>query len=389
MTKTNKFVRLFEEYANEKSILILNFDPVSVSTPGTEDQFARSHKRADSLLIELAKEKGMKAISLQYDKVVIDGDEIYIGSHCLKDFDYVIMGMMAKKTEIVNPILQYLDQHEIPHFNYGTPSDRGNKTQDMYNLTRAGLPYVPTFIASSSTEASNYVAKYWKNEYPVVCKVMNASQGDGVEKCDDSKELAKCFSNNEDPAYDDFRMTQKFIPNDGDFRILIFDGKIIASAKRVAKDPKKDFRKYRLWYSLWRISGIPRLTITQCMGIWYSRPGNPIFLGLKDFWLAYWQKESEVPYYWMTEVFLIGTLYESCPNIKKLIDSLELNNPACLDLEVKLNEKFNQINFDKLQKSTSFFYLRRKNEYQEIDNESGLISMYGFLKKKYLKDIAK
>jgi ribosomal protein S6--L-glutamate ligase len=242
MTKTNKFVRLFEEYANEKSILILNFDPVSVSTPGTEDQFARGHKRADSLLIELAKEKGMKAISLQYDKVVIDGDEIYIGSHCLKDFDYVIMGMMAKKTEIVNPILQYLDQHEIPHFNYGTPSDRGNKTQDMYNLTRAGLPYVPTFIASSSTEASNYVAKYWKNEYPVVCKVMNASQGDGVEKCDDSKELAKCFSDNEDPAYDDFRMTQKFISNDGDFRILIFDGKIIASAKRVAKDPKKDFR---------------------------------------------------------------------------------------------------------------------------------------------------
>ena len=152
--------------------------------------------------------------------------------------------------------------------------------------------------------------------------------------------------------------------------------------------PKKDFRKYRLWYSLWKICGIPRLTITQCMGIWYSRPGNPIFLGLKDFWLTYWQKESEVPYYWMTEVFLIGTLYESCPNIKQLVDNLEFNNPACLDLEVQLNEKFNQTNFDNLQKNTSFFYLRRKSEYQEIDNESGLISIYGFLKKKYLKDIA-
>jgi RimK family alpha-L-glutamate ligase len=242
MTKTNKLVRLFEEYTNEKSILILNFDPVSVSTPGTEDKFARGHKRADSLLIELAEEKGMKATSLQYDKVLIDGDEIYIGSTRLRDFDYVLMGMMAKKTEIVNPILQYLDQHGIPHFNYGTPSDRGNKTQDMYNLTRAGLPYVPTIITSSSAEASNYIAKHWKNEYPVVCKVMNASQGDGVEKCDDQKELAKCFKDNKDPEYNDFRMVQKFIPNDGDFRILIFDGKIIASAKRVAKDPKKDFR---------------------------------------------------------------------------------------------------------------------------------------------------
>lgn len=242
MQKTNKFVRLFEEYANGKSILILNFDPVSVSTPGTEEKFARGHERADALLVELAKEKGMTAVSHQYSNVVIDGDDIYVDSKSLKDFDYVIMGMMAKKTEIVNPILQYLDQHRIPHFNYGTPSDKANKTQDMYNLTRAGLPYVPTIIASSSEEASSYIAKNWKNEYPVVCKVMNASQGDGVEKCDDQKELAKCFPDSKDPSYEDFRMVQKFIPNDGDFRILIFDGKIIASAKRVAKDPKKDFR---------------------------------------------------------------------------------------------------------------------------------------------------
>jgi len=241
-TKKNKLVRLFEEFSNEKSILILNFDPISVSTPGTEGRYARGHKRADTLLIELAEEKGIKAVSFQYDKVLIDCNEIYIGSTHLKDFDYVIMGMMAKKTEIVNPILQYLEHHNIPHFNYGTPSDIGNKTQDMYNLTRAGLSYVPTFITASSEEASKYVATKWDSSYPIVCKVMNASQGDGVEKCDDAKELEKCFTDEKDPAYDDFRMVQKFIPNDGDFRILIFDGKIIASAKRVAKDPKKDFR---------------------------------------------------------------------------------------------------------------------------------------------------
>lgn len=230
------------DYSPEKSMLILNFDPVAVSEPGSEDKYSRGHKRADTLLIELAKEKGIKAISLQYDSVLIDGSEIYVDSKCLKDFDYVIMGMMAKKTEIVNPILQYLDRHEIPHFNYGTPSDRGNKTQDMYNLTRAGLPYVPTIIASSSEEASSYIAKHWKNEYPVVCKVMNASQGDGVEKCNNEKELAKCFPDSKDPSYEEFRMVQKFIPNDGDFRILVFDGKIITSVKRVAKDTNKDFR---------------------------------------------------------------------------------------------------------------------------------------------------
>jgi ribosomal protein S6--L-glutamate ligase len=242
MTKTNKLVRLFEEFSIQKSILILNFDPVSVSTPGTEDKYARGYKRADSLLIELAEEKGLDAVSLQYDKVVIDGEEIYIGEKRLCDFDYVIMGMMAKKTEIVNPILQYLEKHGVPHFNYGTPSDRGNKLQDMYNLIQAGLPYVPSFVTANSTEAVKYVTKHWKGEYPVVCKVMNASQGDGVSKCDSAEELEKAFSNPKDPTYEDFRMVQKFIPNEGDYRVLIFCDKIIATAKRVSKDPKKEFR---------------------------------------------------------------------------------------------------------------------------------------------------
>ena len=242
MTKTNKLVRLFEEFSNRKSLLILNFDPVSVSTPGTEKEYARGHERADTLLIELAAEKGMDAVSLQYESVVIDGEEIYVGEKRLCDFDYVIMGMMAKKTEIVNPILQYLEKHGVLHFNYGTPSDRGNKLQDMYNLIQAGLPYVPSFVSSNGSEAVKYVNRHWKGEYPVVCKVMNASQGDGVSKCDSAEELRKAFSDVKDPSYEDFRMVQKFVPNDGDYRVLIFCDKIIAIAKRVTKDPKKEFR---------------------------------------------------------------------------------------------------------------------------------------------------
>lgn len=242
MTRTNKLVRLFEEFSNRKSLLILNFDPISVSTPGTEDEYARGHKRADTLLMELAAEKGIDTVSLQYEKIVIDGEEIYVGEKRLCDFDYVVMGMMAKKTEIVNPILQYLEKHGVLHFNYGTPSDRGNKMQDMYNLIQAGLPYVPSFVCSNSSEAVKYINRHWKGEYPVVCKVMNASQGDGVSKCDSAEELKKAFSDIKDPSYEDFRMVQKFIPNEGDYRVLIFCDEIIAIAKRVSKDPKKEFR---------------------------------------------------------------------------------------------------------------------------------------------------
>jgi RimK family alpha-L-glutamate ligase len=240
--KKNKIVKLFEEFRKEeKKLLILNFDPIAVSKPGTEDEYSRGHERADTLLIEIAAEKGISAESYCYDSVLIGNDDIYIGEKSLKDFDYVILGMMSNKMEIVNPIIDCLNKMGIPHFDYGTPTDIGNKTQDMYNITRAGLPYVPTIITSNKKTATYFVDSNW--EYPVVSKKPSSSQGDGVEKCDNVSELENTFAKaTDDPSYEDFRIVQRFIPNDGDFRVLIFDGKIIAIAKRVSKDPKKEFR---------------------------------------------------------------------------------------------------------------------------------------------------
>jgi RimK family alpha-L-glutamate ligase len=242
--RKNKLVKLFEEYGKEeKKLLILNFDPISVSEPGSEGIYARGHKRADSLLIELAAEKGIKADSYFYDDLLIDSKDIRVDQKSILDYDYVLLGMMAHKMQIVNPIIECLDAAGIPYFRYGTPNDSGNKTQDMYNITRSGLAYVPTIITSNYELTINYINSNWNGEFPVVSKVTGSSQGDGVEKCDSASELKKTFGKQTDnPKYDDYRIVQRFIPNDGDFRVLIFDGKIIATAKRVSKDPSKEFR---------------------------------------------------------------------------------------------------------------------------------------------------
>lgn len=243
MKKRNKFVKLFEEYSLVgKSLLILSFSPASVSVSGNEEKYARGHKKADTLLIELAAEKGIMAESKTYDDVLIDGSDIKIGQTSLLEYDYVLLGMMAHKMQIVNPIIQCLEKAGISHFKYGTPNDAGNKTQDTYNITRAGLSFVPTIITANYDLAVDYIKSSWDGELPVVSKVPNSSQGDGVTKCDSLKELKGTFVNSKNPKYEDFRIVQKFIPNDGDYRVLIFDGKIIASARRVSKDPSKEFR---------------------------------------------------------------------------------------------------------------------------------------------------
>jgi hypothetical protein len=145
----------------------------------------------------------------------------------------------------------------------------------------------------------------------------------------------------------------------------------------------KDSKKYRLWYGLWKISQVPKLTITQCIGIWYSLPQNPIFTCLEDFWLSYWKQENTDPYYWTTEVFLIGNMYQSIPNVRSQIDNLDFNNSKCFDLPEVINKKYSETNFNHLQRDTQFFYLSRKAEYHERLHDSGELTYYGYFKQKY------
>lgn len=126
-------------------------------------------------------------------------------------------------------------------------------------------------------------------------------------------------------------------------------------------------RKYKLWYGLWALSNVPKLTITQCMGTWYSTKDNPIFGCLRDFWLVYWEKNDGVPYYWTTEVFLLGCMYSKISSVKKQIDNLEFNNPSVFNISDFINKEISEDNLKELLMDTQFFYLRWKSQYLELD----------------------
>ncbi len=124
-------------------------------------------------------------------------------------------------------------------------------------------------------------------------------------------------------------------------------------------------RKYKLWFGLWSISNIPKLTMTQCMGTWYSAKDNPIFGCLKDFWLAYWKDSNGKPYYWTTEVFLIGCMYPKIPAVQNQIDNLGYNNPKVFNISELINEEVNHKALRELLSDTQYFYLRWKSQYIE------------------------
>jgi hypothetical protein len=130
---------------------------------------------------------------------------------------------------------------------------------------------------------------------------------------------------------------------------------------------RSEKRKYKLWYGLWALSNVPKLTITQCMGTWYSTKDNPIFGCLRDFWLSYWEKNDGIPYYWTTEVFLLGCMYSKIPSVKQQIDDLEFNNPSVFNISVFINKEINRYSLKELLMDTQYFYLRWKSQYLEYD----------------------
>jgi RimK family alpha-L-glutamate ligase len=243
--KMSKF-KLFEEFISEKKnakILILNFKVSSVSSEGTEKKYADGYKQANNILASKLKEKDLNPVNAEYSDLVFSNADISVGGESLSSFDFVFLGLMAKKMELANIILDYLKDKNIPYFSYGTPKDKGNKLEDMWNMSREGLPYIPTFVSATFEDSINYIKENkWK--FPVVVKNMDSAGGAGVSKADNEKELKKLFSDSEEKHqgnFENFKMIQKFIPNDGDYRVLIFDSKIIAIAKRWTDD-KKEFR---------------------------------------------------------------------------------------------------------------------------------------------------
>lgn len=238
ISKFNEYVPVFAK------VLFLNFNIASVSEPGTEDEFAEGFKRTPSLYKKVGRSRGLDVNFKEYSDLVIQDDKcVYVDDVQLKDFDFVVLGLMAKKMETANLLLDYLKCNDVKFFSYGTPSDKGNKMADMYKLLSNGLPYIPSFVTSNSKLALKS-AKDWG--FPVIVKELNSSQGDGVYKAGNKTEFLGYFNREDKSKHpgntEEMRMVQKFIENEGDYRVLLFNFQPIAVARRWSKDKEKEFR---------------------------------------------------------------------------------------------------------------------------------------------------
>lgn len=84
---------------------------------------------------------------------------------------------------------------------------------------------------------------------------------------------------------------------------------------------------------------------------------------MEGLWVYWEMNDSLVDYFWMDDV--IALEYELFPQVREEIDQCPVSDSAVLELQQKLNQKFDTCKYQKLTEKTRLFKLNRRIELQE------------------------
>jgi len=158
----------------------------------------------------------------------------------------------GKHWEEVNLVLDWVKKYNPrckivdPLVKKGRPSD-ACKAWQMVELTKNGIE-VPRTIYGSLWTLFNFMNKSQDPNpslsFPVILKGSGGDRGTNVFKINNLKELEEKVRELRKLEVEGGKryMLQEFIPNDGDYRILVLGNKVLGAMKRISGDFEKEFR---------------------------------------------------------------------------------------------------------------------------------------------------
>lgn len=103
-----------------------------------------------------------------------------------------------------------------------------SKTTNTIKLSEAGIPNIPTTFLLKKSEVLKKLEEF---DYPLLIKPVDGARGQGVMKFESGEEFKKFLK--EDPHVLFFpNLIQKWIPNDGDYRIVVLGDQVVAAVKK-------------------------------------------------------------------------------------------------------------------------------------------------------------
>ena len=170
----------------------------------------------------------------EFSDVSLVEDKYYIKERNIEDYDFLFFGFISSFTQTFKPLIEFIKEKKIPYLQYGNCVDIDHKVFEMNLIKRLGYSYIPTIMCSKLYNVNlNYIKE--KIGFPCVVKPINGSNGRGVYKVENEKSLKKRIKESA-PA-----LVQKYIENQGDFRVILLKNKVVLVSKRVSEN-EEEFR---------------------------------------------------------------------------------------------------------------------------------------------------
>jgi len=168
--------------------------------------------------------------------LIFQENNILLGNKNVNTFDFIFIGVVSKYPNYFVALENYIKKYKIPYFKYGCSPERNNKILQNSLMSLENIPQVPTIISKCSSVNSKDLIKEFK--LPIVTKITNGSQGKGVELQKTQTDLEKYLKKNKDETI----IFQKFIENEGDYRLFYIGQNLLYTIRRKSKDNEKEFR---------------------------------------------------------------------------------------------------------------------------------------------------
>lgn len=153
----------------------------------------------------------------------------------LANVGFVLIGLTGKHPKEFNKLIKILKSIKINYFVYGAKNPEQNKDAQFKHMEKAGISQIPSMFGNpKNLDVDSLIKKFG---LPLVVKPIDGSQGNGVKLLKTKKQLENYLEKSSDSIV----TVQKFIENDGDWRLLFVGNKLIYSILRKTVD-EKEFR---------------------------------------------------------------------------------------------------------------------------------------------------
>lgn len=188
-----------------------------------------------------------------WEDLIFYEDKILLGNKDLKDFSFIFIGIVTKYPNYYTALEKYIYKYKIPSFKYGYSPEETSKIYQNTIMGIKDIPQIPTIIAKCSSINSSDLIK--DLNLPVVTKITDGSKGKGVEIQKTKMDLEKYLRKNKEKTI----IFQKFIENDGDYRLFFIRNDFIYCIVRKTKDENKEFRNnYSLGGTVEKFDSLPK-----------------------------------------------------------------------------------------------------------------------------------